>query len=40
MKVTVSTDVTSLATTVAGLHNGFEGPSAVNIHGNAWGKCV
>jgi hypothetical protein len=32
--------VTSLATAVAGLREGFEGPSAVNVHWNARGKCA
>jgi hypothetical protein len=32
--------VTGLATAVAGLCEGFEGPSAVDIHRNAGGKCV
>jgi hypothetical protein len=31
MKVALSADVTSLATAVAGLHKGFEGPSMVDI---------
>jgi hypothetical protein len=32
MKVTLFADVTSLATAVAGLCEGFEGLSAVNVH--------
>jgi hypothetical protein len=40
MKVAFSADVTGLATAVAGLHNGFEGPSVVDIHQNARGKCM
>jgi hypothetical protein len=32
--------VTSLATVVAGLHDGFEGLSAVDVHRNARGKCT
>jgi hypothetical protein len=40
MKVAFSADVTSLATTVAGLREGFESPSAVDIHRNARGKCT
>jgi hypothetical protein len=39
-KVTVFTDMAGLATAVAGLHEGFEGPSAVDIHQDARGKCV
>jgi hypothetical protein len=37
MRVIISADVTSLATAVAGLHEGFEGPSAVDIHRDARG---
>jgi hypothetical protein len=40
MKVAFSADVTGLATAVAGLHDGFEGPSAVDIHQNARGGSV
>jgi hypothetical protein len=40
MKVTISADVTSLAAVVAGLREGFEGPSAVNVHRNARRECV
>jgi hypothetical protein len=40
MKVAFSADVTSLATAVAGLRNGFEGASVVNVHRNARGKCM
>jgi hypothetical protein len=40
MKVAFSADVTGLATAVAGLRNGFEGPSVVDIYQNARGKCV
>jgi hypothetical protein len=32
MEVTLSTDVTSLATVVACLHDGFGSPSAVDVH--------
>jgi hypothetical protein len=32
--------VTGLATAVAGLHERFEGLSAVNTHRNARGKCM
>jgi hypothetical protein len=32
--------VTGLATAVAGLCKGFEGPSVVDIHRNARGKCM
>jgi hypothetical protein len=39
-KITVSTDVTGLATAVVGFHNGFEGLSVVNVHRNAKGKCM
>jgi hypothetical protein len=40
MKVAFSADVTGLATAVAGLCDGFEGPSVVNVHWNARGKCA
>jgi hypothetical protein len=40
MEVSFSSSVTSLATAIAGLHDGLEGLSAVNIHQNARGKCV
>jgi hypothetical protein len=40
MKVMVFTNVTHLATAVAGLREGFESPSAVNVHGNTRGKCA
>jgi hypothetical protein len=40
MEVALSVDVTGLATAVAGLHNGFEGPSTVDVHRNARGECV
>jgi hypothetical protein len=33
-------DVTRLATSVACMHNGFERPSAVNVHQNARGECA
>jgi hypothetical protein len=36
-KVTVFTDVTSLAISVAGLRERFECPSAVNVHRDARG---
>jgi hypothetical protein len=36
-KVAVFTDVTSLATAVAGLHEGFEGLSAIDVHRDARG---
>jgi hypothetical protein len=32
--------VTGLATAVACLHDGFEGPSSVDIHRNARGECA
>jgi hypothetical protein len=32
--------VTGLATAVAGLREGFENPSAVDIHRDARGKCA
>jgi hypothetical protein len=38
--ITFSTDVTGLTTVVAGLHEGFESPSAVYIHRDARGECV
>jgi hypothetical protein len=37
-EVAFSTSVTSLATAIAGLRNGLEGPSAVDVHRNARGK--
>jgi hypothetical protein len=40
MKIAVFTDVTSLATAVAGLHEGFESPSAVDVYRDARGKCA
>jgi hypothetical protein len=40
MKVTFSADVTGLDTVVAGLREGFEGPSVVDIYRSARGKCV
>jgi hypothetical protein len=39
-KVAFSADVTGLATAVAGLRDGFEGPSVVDVHRNARGKCA
>jgi hypothetical protein len=39
-KVAILTDVTGLATSVAGLHKGFEGLSVVNIHRDARRKCT
>jgi hypothetical protein len=36
-KIAFSTDVTSLATAVAGLHKGFEGPSDGYVHRDARG---
>jgi hypothetical protein len=38
MEVTFSTDVTSLATAVASLCNGFESLGAVDVHRNARGE--
>jgi hypothetical protein len=40
MKVAFSADVTGLATAIAGLHDGFESPSAVDIHWNTRGKYM
>jgi hypothetical protein len=40
MKVAFFADVTGLATAVAGLCEGFEGPSAVNVHWNARRECA
>jgi hypothetical protein len=37
LKVAVFTDVTGLATLVAGLRKRFECPSAVDVHRDAWG---
>jgi hypothetical protein len=39
MKVTFSADLTGLATAVAGLREGFESLSAVDIHRNARGSA-
>jgi hypothetical protein len=39
-EVTFSADVTSLATAVACLCNGFESPSVVNVYQNARGECM
>jgi hypothetical protein len=33
-------DVTSLAAAIAGLHEGFEGSSAVDVHRDARRECV
>jgi hypothetical protein len=40
MEVAFSASVTGLATVIAGSRDGFEGPSVVDIHRNARGKCV
>jgi hypothetical protein len=40
MEVALSADVTSLATVVAGFHNRFEGPSAVDVHRNPRRECM
>jgi hypothetical protein len=40
MKITISADVTSLATAVAGLREGFEGLSAVDVHRDARRECT
>jgi hypothetical protein len=40
MKVAFSADVTGLATVVAGLCEGYEGLSAVNVYRNARGKYM
>jgi hypothetical protein len=37
MKVTISADVTGLATVVAGLCEGFESPSVVDVYRDARG---
>jgi hypothetical protein len=39
-EVTFFTEVTSLATAVACLRNGFEGLSVVDIHQDTRGKCA
>jgi hypothetical protein len=39
-KVTLFADVASLATAVAGLCEGFECSSAVDVHWNTGGECV
>jgi hypothetical protein len=40
MKVTLFADVAGLATAVAGLCEGFEGSSAVNVHWNTGRECM
>jgi hypothetical protein len=40
MEVTLSADVAGLATAVAGLRDGFEGPSTVDVHRDARRKCA
>jgi hypothetical protein len=40
MKITISADVTGLATAVAGLREGFEGPSAVDVPRDARRECA
>jgi hypothetical protein len=40
MEVAFFADVTSLATSVACLRDGFESPSVVDIHRNARGECA
>jgi hypothetical protein len=40
VEVTLSADVAGLATAVAGLCDGFEGLSTVNVHKNARRKCM
>jgi hypothetical protein len=39
-KVAVSADVTGLATVVAGLREGFEGLSVVDVHRDARRECA
>jgi hypothetical protein len=39
-EVTFSADVTSPATAVACLRDGFESPGAVDIHRNTRGECA
>jgi tetrahydromethanopterin S-methyltransferase subunit E len=39
-KITISADVTGLATAVAGLCKGFEGLSAVDVHRDARRECA
>jgi hypothetical protein len=39
-KITLSADVTGLPTVVAGLREGFEGPSAVDVHRDARRECA
>jgi hypothetical protein len=39
-EVALFADVTGLATAVAGLHEGFEGSSAVDVHRNARRECT
>jgi hypothetical protein len=40
MKITLSADVTGLPTAVAGLREGFEGPSTVDVHRDARRECT
>jgi hypothetical protein len=40
MKVALSADVTGLATAVAGSHEGFEGPSMVDVHRDSRRECT
>jgi hypothetical protein len=40
MKITLSADVTGLPTAVAGLREGFKGPSAVDVHRDARRECA
>jgi hypothetical protein len=40
IEVAFSTSVTSLATAIAGLRDGLEGLSAVDVHWNTRGECM
>jgi hypothetical protein len=40
MTVSFFADVTGLATVIAGLREGFEGSSAVDVHRDARGECA
>jgi hypothetical protein len=40
MKITLSADVTGLATAVAGLLKGFQGLSTVDVHRDARRECT
>jgi hypothetical protein len=39
-EVAFSASVTGLATAIAGLRDGLEGPSVVDVHQNTRGECM